>query len=78
GNARELIRQINAQRKYLGLSISDLVELSYETKSEVLKETLAKFGNEIKATTLTKELIEGKGKDELEINGEKILISIKK
>jgi len=78
GNARELIRQINAQRKDLGLSISDLVKISYETKSSELKETLAKFGEEIKANTLTKELVEGKGKEELEINGEKILISIKK
>ena len=78
GNARELIRQINAQRKDLGLSISDLVEISYETKSEALKETLVKFGNEIKANTLTKELVEGKGKEELEINGEKIKIEIKK
>jgi len=78
GNARELIRQINAQRKELGLSISDLVKISYETKSSELKETLAKFGEEIKANTLTKELVEGKGKEELEINGEKILISIKK
>jgi len=78
GNAREMIRQINAQRKDLGLSISDLVEINYETESAVLKETLAKFGNEIKANTLTKELTEGQGKEELEINGEKILINIKK
>ncbi|MFA5189013.1 MAG: isoleucine--tRNA ligase [Patescibacteria group bacterium] len=76
GNARELIRQINAQRKEMGLSIGDLVEVVYETKSEALKETLAKFGDEIKANTLTKELVEGKGKEELEINGEKIKIEI--
>jgi isoleucyl-tRNA synthetase len=76
GNARELIRQINAQRKEMGLSIGDMVEVTYETKSKELKETLVKFGDEIKTATLTKKLSEGKGDVELEINGEKINISI--
>jgi len=78
GNARELIRQINAQRKEMGLSIGDLVEVTYETKSKVLTQMINKLGEEIKKNTLTKELVEGKGKEELEINGEKIKVEIKK
>jgi len=78
GNARELIRQINSQRKEMGLSIGDMVEVVYETKSKELKETLAKFGEEIKAATLTKKLSEGSGKVELDVNGGKITIGINK
>jgi isoleucyl-tRNA synthetase len=76
GNARELIRQINSQRKEMGLSIGDMVEVIYETKSKELKATLVKFGEEIKAATLTKKLSEGNGNVELEINGKKINIGI--
>jgi len=78
GHARELVRQINFLRKERGLSINDLIELSYKTKSKALKKTLEKFGEEIKVNTLTKKLIEDQGKEELEINGEKILITIRK
>ncbi len=78
GNARELIRQINAQRKNLGLSISDFVEVDYKTDSEILKKTLQKFEQEIKNNTLSKVLKEGEAEEELKINGEKIFISIKK
>ncbi|HDQ22958.1 MAG TPA: isoleucine--tRNA ligase [Candidatus Uhrbacteria bacterium] len=78
GHARELVRQINFLRKEKGLSINDLIELSYKTKSKTLKKTLEKFGEEIKANTLTKKLIEDQGKEGLEINGEKILITIRK
>lgn len=77
-NARELIRQINAQRKEMCLSIGDMVEVTYETKSKELKDTLAKFGEEIKTATLVKDLSEGKGDVELKINGQEILIEIKK
>lgn len=78
GNSREIIRQINAQRKEMGLSIGDMVDVTYETKAQELKDTLAKFGEEIKTATLTKKLSEGNGNVELEINGEKIKIEIKK
>jgi isoleucyl-tRNA synthetase len=76
GNARELIRQLNSQRKEMGLSIDDMVEVIYETKSKELKDTLAKFSEEIQSATLTKKLSEGQGKVEMEINGQKILIEI--
>ena len=76
GNSRELIRQINSHRKELGLSIGDMVEVVYETESQELKDTLQKFGEEIKSATLTKNLSEGNGEIELVINGEKINISI--
>ncbi|MCX6745236.1 MAG: isoleucine--tRNA ligase [Candidatus Parcubacteria bacterium] len=76
GNARELIRQINAQRKELGLSIGDMVEVVYSTESKELKDTLAKFNEEIKTATLIKTLSEGSGNVDLGINGEKIKISI--
>jgi len=78
GHARELVRQINFLRKERGLSINDLIELSYKTKSKALKKTLEKFGEEIKANTLTKKLVDDQGREELEINGEKILITIRK
>ena len=62
GYARELIRQINALRKKMDLSVGDLVEVVYQTKSKELKEVLKKLAEEIKANTLTKELIEGQAK----------------
>lgn len=76
GNSRELIRQINSKRKEMGLSIGDMVDVTYETKSKELKDTLAKFGEEIKTATLTQKLSEGEGEIELLINNEKINISI--
>jgi len=78
GNARELIRQINAKRKEMGLSIGDMVEVVYKTKSDEMKVTMAKFSAELKVATLTKKLSEGNAREELSINGEKIFISIKK
>lgn len=78
GHARELIRQINSLRKKQGLSVGDLVELEYQTDSAELKKVIEKLGDLIKTNTLTKELIEEEGDEEFTINGEKILISIKK
>jgi len=76
GNARELIRQINAQRKEAGLSIGDLVELVYATDSKELALTIEKFGEEIKKATLLKSFSVGKADIEVEINGQKILIKL--
>jgi len=78
GHARELIRQINSLRKKSGLTVGDLVDIDYKTDSKELKKVIEKHGDEIKANTLTKELIEGTGESEIDINDQKIFISLKK
>lgn len=78
GHARELIRNINALRKKQGLSLGDLVTVNYQTDSKELKQTINKLGDEIKNSTLTKELIEAEGGHDFEINGQEISIKINK
>jgi isoleucyl-tRNA synthetase len=78
GHARELIRQINSKRKDLGLSLSDLVVIKYQTDSLELKKAIKKFEQDIKNSTLTKELTEAEADNELNINGQLISITIEK
>jgi len=78
GHARELVRQINSLRKKQDLSVGDMVDVVYKTDSKELEETIDKLGDEVKANTLTKNLDQGEGDEEIDINGEKILITIKK
>jgi isoleucyl-tRNA synthetase len=78
GHARELIRQINSLRKKSGLTVGDLVDIDYKTDSKELKKVIEKHGDEIKVNTLTKKLTEGTGESEIDINDQKIFVSLKK
>lgn len=59
GSARELVRKIQDMRKELGLSIADLVNVTYPDDAET-KEVIAKFGEEIKQKVMAKKLNVGK------------------
>lgn len=78
GLSREFIRQINAFRKEQKLSINDSVVIQYQTDSKLITAMLEKFGEEIKKSTISKEIKAGAGDKELVIDGEKVLIVINK
>jgi isoleucyl-tRNA synthetase len=78
GLSREFIRQINAFRKEQKLSINDLVVIEYKTDSKLIAEMLEKFSEEIKKSTISKEIKAGVGDKELVIDGEKVLVAINK
>ncbi|MBN1325630.1 isoleucine--tRNA ligase [Candidatus Falkowbacteria bacterium] len=84
GHIRELIRFINALRKDLNLSLGDSVNVYYQTKDKDLLKAISEAKEEIKKSTLSKDILDEKVKlakdeqKEFEINGLKIWIGIKK
>jgi len=81
GMLRELSRQINQLRKENNLSVKDKnVVLEYETKSRVLAAIIQKFQKELKENSACAELAAASGltAKELNIDGEKIQINLKK
>ena len=84
GHVRELIRFINSLRKDLNLSLGDVVNVYYQTKDKNLLKAISEARKEIIKNTLSKDLIETKEKlnkneqRDLEVNGLKIWIGIKK
>jgi isoleucyl-tRNA synthetase len=84
GYVRELIRFINALRKDLDLTISDTIEVYYETKEKDLLKTIKESADELSKSTLAKSFINEKIKldkdsqKELDVNGLKIWVGIKK
>ena len=81
GMYRELVRTINNLRKEAGLTIQDKVEIYYETSSSSVKETIAKFQEDLLKNTLSLEIKEGLKTDaliekEAEVNGEKAKIGL--
>ena len=77
GNARELIRTINAMRKDAHLTPGDEITLAYHTESEELKKVFEKFSDELKKSIIANELVEKKNSGEVtDINGEKISLEI--
>ncbi len=76
GLVRELVRQINARRKELGLTIKDSVVISYETHSAELKEVIDQYGEKLAQSVLARKIEEGPGGDELKIDHQSIRIKI--
>lgn len=78
GSAREIIRRVQVMRKDLNLEYDQRISTSIAGGREISK-TLARFSNWIKDETLSEDISENKGDAgrEWEINGEKVLISIK-
>ncbi len=77
GLAREIIRAINQMRKESGLTIHDRVIVACDTSDEILAQVLAEFAEEIKKQVLATK-IEAGGENEMEIDGRKIHLSIRK
>ncbi|MDD5341414.1 MAG: isoleucine--tRNA ligase [Patescibacteria group bacterium] len=84
GYVRELVRFINALRRDLDLTISDTIEVYYETKEKELLKTIKESGEELAKSTLSKNFVNEKIKldkdsqKELDVNGLKIWVGIKK
>jgi isoleucyl-tRNA synthetase len=81
GVKREIVRFVNALRKDAGLSIQDRVEIYWQSGGAGVKKAFEIFKEEILKDTLAVNLIEGEGgenKKEVNINGEKCILGIKK
>jgi len=80
GLKRELVRFINAERKNADLTINDRIILHYKTDSQSLKRMIKKYGVDLKKDVLADEVIEGvaEGGKEIDVNGEKIILNMKK
>ena len=81
GYLRELIRTVNSLRKDQGLTISDQINIFWQSDGQAIKKVLTgeKLATELKNSTLTQDLIEQiiDAKD-LDINGEVVKIKIEK
>ncbi len=81
GVLRELTRQVNQSRKEANLSVNDKsVVLEYETSSPVLTAVIQKFQKELLENCSCQGIVAASGltAKDLNINGEKIKITIKK
>jgi isoleucyl-tRNA synthetase len=78
GLLRELVRTINGMRKNAGLTIGDRIKIEYFTDNLELKSVFEKFGEELKKQTLTDEVLEKDGGDEIKVNGIDIKLKIVK
>jgi isoleucyl-tRNA synthetase len=73
GLARELERTVQDIRKKSGLKVGETVKLSYDTKSQELKEAFRLF--DTKKTFVT-EISENSGGEEVEIEGMKLSLKL--
>jgi len=79
GVSREIIREIQNMRKSQGFEISDRIKITFATESKFLSTAFAKFGDKISAETLAQKIGNTKvSGDEIEIEGEKIVLKITK
>ena len=78
GLLREVVRAINIMRKNQKLSIGDEAVVEYSTEDEMLKSVFIDFVDELKASTVTKELVVGGSGEEVEFNGKKLKLSVSK
>jgi len=78
GALRELVRQINNQRKNQGLTIHDRVKLVYNTSGESLTKLFAneKLTEKLKQSVLADEIISGEGENVMKVNGEEIAMTL--
>ena len=78
GDAREIINKINTLRKTEGFEIVDRIEIQVDTTQKI-KEAFEKYLDLISHEVLAvKVLFESSNGVEMEINGEKAIISLKK
>lgn len=78
GLLRELVRQINALRKEMGLTIKDRIEIIYETGDQELKEVIKKFSQELARSVLADKIGAGEGEKVVKIEERKIKITLVK
>jgi isoleucyl-tRNA synthetase len=82
GNRRELVRLINTLRKQADMTIKDKAIIYYETESAEIKEAFGKLGEEILKDTLSDKIVDSASdagiKKEVKINGEEVILGIKK
>ncbi|MBL7142008.1 hypothetical protein ISS21_02915, partial [Patescibacteria group bacterium] len=84
GLIRELIRQINALRKQAGLTKDDQISVCFQTKAKQLENILKKEKEFLKKETISKDILdqeipgEALAKKEIEIDGEKIVLGLRK
>lgn len=76
GLAREIIRKINQMRKEAGLTIKDLVSVSFETEDEMLSAVIIEYMDEIKQGVLAVDIARTPGGVEVEIDGRKAKINV--
>lgn len=82
GFAREIIRNIQTLRKESGFQVENRIELFYETNSELLNQTFAKYGELISHETLaeatTTQKTSAEGESDYKIDSDQIWIGIKR
>lgn len=82
GLERELMRTLQVLRKKAGFKVEQRIVLGIETKGEKINKVLKKYLSKIKQETLSEKFIEEKMEnadimEEVEIGGEKVIISLK-
>ncbi len=81
GVKRDLVRQINAERKNKGLTLSDRASIYILSESKLIQETIAIYEKEILKETLSDKIINEKTKEDLKnmkINEDLVKIGILK
>jgi isoleucyl-tRNA synthetase len=80
GLAREVIRHVQAARKAAGLNVDDRIALYLNSDNDELRETIAKFGDEIGRETLATEddVVEGAFETSVKIDGAELSIKLQK
>ena len=77
GIAREIVSKVQNMRKALGFDISDRIKLHYDAEGDVL-EAFDKFSDYIKEETLATIYEQKTNNNEVDINGNKVYITIEK
>ena len=80
GYVRELVSKIQNMRKEAGFEVQDYIDVYYETDNK-LAEVIKKYEKDIAADVLGRTINSGKGEGftkELDINGLKVSITVKK
>ncbi|OGH93766.1 MAG: hypothetical protein A2538_02700 [Candidatus Magasanikbacteria bacterium RIFOXYD2_FULL_41_14] len=78
GLVREVVRAINQLRKESGLTVSDQVNLVYETTDEDLSSVLVQYGDTVKTAVLAASLEPGVGQTDLLVDGRALRVSLTK
>lgn len=78
GLGREFVRQVNALRKNIGLTINDQVSITYATNSERLQELLDADAASLVREVLATHIVPGEGEHEIKVEGEIISVRLTK
>lgn len=78
GLKREIVRLVNNLRKQKGLTIKDKIILSWQSDSDLVKKVFKQMVEGLKKDTLSEEIFEGEGGEEVKVNGERVKLEIKK